>query len=60
MCIKLGIVELNYNINTEQILCGEVLAIAIREQQDTKGSKIGNKEIKITQYADDTSLSKLL
>ena len=38
------------------ILCAEVLAIAIREQQDIKGLKIGNKEIKITQYADDTCL----
>ena len=37
-------------------MCAEVLAIAIREQQDTKGLKIGNKEIKITQYADDTCL----
>ena len=36
------------------ILCSEVLAIAIRQQQDIKGLKIGNKEIKITQYADDT------
>ena len=38
------------------ILCAEVLAIAIRGQQDIKGLKIGNKEIKITQYADDTCL----
>ena len=38
------------------ILCAEVLAIAIRQQQDIKGLKIGNKEIKITQYADDTCL----
>ena len=35
------------------ILCAKVLAIAIREQ-DMKGLKIGNKEINITQYADDT------
>ena len=38
------------------ILCAKVLAIAIREQQDIKGLKIGNKEIKITQYADDSCL----
>ena len=38
------------------ILCAEVLAIAIQEQQDIKGLKIGNKEIKITHYADDTCL----
>ena len=38
------------------ILCVEVLAIAIREHNDVKGIRIGKKEIKITQFADDTCL----
>ena len=32
----------------------EVLAIAIKEQQNIKGIVVGTKEIKLTQYADDT------
>ena len=36
------------------IMCAEVLAIAIREQQNIKGIVVGTKEIKLTQYADDT------
>ena len=38
------------------ILCVEMLAIAIREHNDIKGIPIGKKEIKITQFADDTCL----
>ena len=36
------------------IMCAEVLAIAIREQQNIKGIVVGTKEIKLTQYADYT------
>ena len=36
------------------IMCAKVLAIAIREQQNIKGIVVGTKEIKLTQYADDT------
>ena len=35
-------------------MCAEVLAITIREQQSIKGIVVGTKEIKLTQYADDT------
>ena len=34
----------------------EVLAIYIREQENIKGIMIGNNEIRITQFADDTCL----
>ena len=37
-------------------MCSEVLAIPIRQQQDIKGLNISNKEVKITQYEDDTCL----
>ena len=39
------------------IIAVETLAIAIRENEKIKGIKIGNKEQKISQYADDTSLT---
>ena len=38
------------------ILCVEVLAIYIREQENIKGIMIGNNEIRITQFVDDTCL----
>ena len=38
------------------ILCVEVLAIYIREQENIKGIMIGNNEIRITQFADDICL----
>ena len=38
------------------LLCAEVLAINIRENDNVKGLKFGNAEIKITQFADDTCL----
>ena len=38
------------------ILCVEILAIYIREQPNVEGIKLGNSEIKITQFADDTCL----
>ena len=37
------------------ILCAEILACKIREDDTIKGNKIGNVESKITQFADDTS-----
>ena len=39
------------------ILCVEILAIMIRENQDIKGIIINDVEHKITQYADDTEFS---
>ena len=38
------------------LLCAEVLAINIRENDNVKGLRFGNAEIKITQFADDTCL----
>jgi exonuclease III len=38
------------------ILCAEVLACKIREDEEIKGIKISDVEFKITQFADDTSL----
>lgn len=38
------------------ILCAEILAILIRNNKDIKGIKIGNTELLISQYADDTSI----
>ena len=38
------------------LLCVEVLAINIRENKEIKGIILGNTEIKITQFADDTCL----
>ena len=38
------------------ILCVEVLATYIREQENIKGIMIGNNEIRITQFADDTCI----
>ena len=35
------------------VLCAEILAIMIREDKDIKGIMINNKEIKISQFADD-------
>ena len=39
------------------ILCAEILAMLIRQNENIKGVKIGNKEHLISQYADDTSLT---
>ena len=38
------------------LLCGEILAHMIRQSDDIKGYNLLDKEIKISQYADDTSL----
>ena len=38
------------------LLCVEILGILIRNEKEIKGIKINNKEIKISQYADDTGL----
>ena len=38
------------------LLCAEILAHMIRQNEDIKGYFVFNKEIKISQYADDTSL----
>jgi hypothetical protein len=38
------------------ILCVEVLAINVRSTESIRGIKLKNKEIKITQFADDTCL----
>ena len=38
------------------IICVEFLAIKIRQNTKIKGIKINNKEFKISQYADDTSI----
>ena len=41
------------------ILVGEILANFIRENKDIKGITIGDTEYKLSQYADDTTLSVL-
>ncbi len=41
------------------ILVGEILALQIRNNKDIKGIKIGDTELKLSQYADDTTLSVL-
>ena len=38
------------------ILCAEILAIKIRNNKNIKGIVIDDKEFKLSQYADDTSL----
>ena len=38
------------------LLCVEILGILVRNNKDIKGIKLGKFEIKINQYADDTSL----
>ena len=38
------------------LLCVEILGILVRSNKNIRGIKIGEKEIKINQYADDTSL----
>ena len=38
------------------VLAVEILSIAIRASRDIKGVQIANREIKLSQYADDTSL----
>ena len=38
------------------IICAEFLAVKIRQNKKIKGIKINNKEFKISQYADDTSI----
>ena len=38
------------------LLCGEILAHMIRQNDEIRGYFVFNKEIKISQYADDTSL----
>ena len=37
------------------VLCAEILAAKIRSNKNIKGIKINNTEIKLSQYADDTS-----
>ena len=39
------------------ILCAEILAVLIRKNPGIKGIKINGKEYKVSQYADDTSLT---
>ena len=39
------------------IICAEILAIMIKQNKDLKGIVINDKEHKISQYADDTSLT---
>jgi hypothetical protein len=39
------------------LLCAEILAILIKQNHDIKGIVINDKEHKISQYADDTSLA---
>ena len=38
------------------ILCAEILSIKIRQNKKIKGLNINNNEIKLSQYADDTSI----
>lgn len=38
------------------ILCAEIMAIKIREEKHIQGIKLKDKELRITQYADDTCL----
>ena len=38
------------------ILCAEILAILIKQNKDIKGIFVYDKEHKLSQYADDTSL----
>ena len=38
------------------ILCAEILAILIKNNKDISGITIGNKDYKISQYADDTTM----
>ena len=38
------------------ILCAEILAIKIRNNEKIKGIKINNKDFVLTQYADDTTV----
>ena len=39
------------------ILCAEILAIMLRSNSNIKGIRIDGKEYKISQYADDTTLT---
>jgi hypothetical protein len=39
------------------LLVAEILSILIKQNKDIKGITIGDKEHKISQYVDDTSLS---
>ena len=38
------------------IVCAEILAALIRNNENIKGIKIGNAEVLISQYADDTCI----
>ena len=38
------------------LLCVEILAILIKNNENIKGIRVGDKEFVISQYADDTSL----
>ena len=38
------------------LLCAEILGIAIRQSKDIKGFCYKRKEIKLSQYADDTQI----
>ena len=38
------------------LICAQVLYIMIESNQDIKGINVNGKEIKVTQFADDTTL----
>ena len=37
-------------------LCAEILSVVIRNCEDVKGLRMENEEVRISQYADDTTL----
>lgn len=42
------------------IFCAEILSILIKQNKEIKGVIINNKEYKLIQYADDTSLTHMV